>query len=92
MFVGEILPNDNPAIGSASDQIVNRKYLILYRELAEVHGNRTHLSPCSDGTLDLKSRRATSALSTSAIASIPYSVGAGEEILLRQRIYLEIVS
>jgi hypothetical protein len=34
--------------------------------MAEVHGNRTHLPPCSDGTLDLKSRRATSALSTSA--------------------------
>ncbi len=42
-------------------------------KLAEVHGNRTHLPPCSDGTLDLKSRRATSALSTSVVASIPYS-------------------
>ena len=34
--------------------------------MAEVHGNRTHLPPCSDGTPDLKSGRATSALSTSA--------------------------
>jgi hypothetical protein len=59
----------------------NLNYLVLYI-LAEVHGNRTHPPPCSDGALDLKSRRATSALSTSAGASIPYSLGAGEENLL----------
>ena len=34
--------------------------------MAEVHGNRTHLPGCSPGTPDLKSGRATSALSTSA--------------------------
>ena len=37
----------------------------VQKKLAEVHGNRTHLPPCSDGTPDLKSGRATSALSTS---------------------------
>ncbi len=33
--------------------------------MAEVHGNRTHPPGCSPGTPDLKSGRATSALSTS---------------------------
>ena len=33
--------------------------------MAEVHGNRTHLPSYSPGTPDLKSGRATSALSTS---------------------------
>jgi hypothetical protein len=35
------------------------------RKMAEVHGNRTHLPSYSPGTPDLKSGRATSALSTS---------------------------
>ncbi len=39
--------------------------------MAEVHGNRTHLPPCSDGTPDLKSGRATSALSTSVGRHLP---------------------
>ncbi len=33
--------------------------------MAEVHGNRTHLPGYSPGTPDLKSGRATSALTTS---------------------------
>jgi hypothetical protein len=40
------------------------------RSVAEVHGNRTHLPGCSPGTPDLKSGRATSALSTSNSNSI----------------------
>jgi|GEM_PF-5680210 len=37
----------------------------MTEKMAEVHGNRTHLPGYSPGTPDLKSGRATSALSTS---------------------------
>ena len=48
--------------------------------MAEVHGNRTHLPPSSDGTPDLKSGSPTSELSTSVsnlIDQIPVIVKPG---------------
>ena len=43
--------------------------------MAEVHGNRTHLPPSSDGTPDLKSGSPTSELSTSVKRNIKYPIG-----------------
>ncbi len=45
--------------------IIYKAYRRSEKNMAEVHGNRTHLPNCSSGTPDLKSGRATSALSTS---------------------------
>ncbi len=39
----------------------------VLEKMAEVHGNRTHLPSYSPDTPDLKSEKATSALSTSEV-------------------------
>jgi hypothetical protein len=43
------------------------------KKLAEVHGNRTHLPPSSDGTPDLKSGGPTSEPGTSASLNVAYA-------------------
>ena len=50
--------------------------------MAEVHGNRTHPPGYSPGTPDLKSGRATSALSTSTVLGSVIIVDLKNNLLL----------